>query len=263
MIKHIYKELLILLVLFIIIWVVFSFLKINKVKIDVDLPIETEESIGDLLINSYLNSNVLVNDSVVVNAIDIISARLLNSIDSTSFYYRFYVIENSEVNAFAFIGGNIIIYTGLLKNADSPEEVAAVLAHEIGHIEKRHVSDMLIQKIGLAVLLSILTGGDSSLLIEIIELSASNKFSRLHEEEADDFGLDLLEKSKISPNNMAKFFKKVKKQSTLNYEEKIEILSTHPDTDKRIRKSLRYKTKNDFESLPFDMKWDELKRRLI
>ena len=63
----------------------------------------------------------------------LISNRLVLAIDEPLFNYEFYLIASDEVNAFTIPGGRIFVFSGLLNEADNPEEVAAVLAHEIGH----------------------------------------------------------------------------------------------------------------------------------
>ncbi|MFP5471400.1 MAG: M48 family metallopeptidase [Bacteroidia bacterium] len=262
MTSKIYKELTILLLVFGAIWSIFSLVKAPKVHLDPTLPIETEEELGDMLMEHQLKYSTQVKDSTVVNAINKISERLLSSLDSTQYYYKFYVIEDPQVNAFATLGGHIVIYTGLLNLADSPEEIAAVLAHEIGHVEERHVSKMLVKKLGIGVITSILTGGDPAIILEVLEMSISNVFSRQHEGEADDFGLELLEKSNLSPTSLATIFRKMKDHSEFKYEKELGFLMTHPETDQRIRKSLRYKTKKDFKPESLDVDWSKVKEVL-
>ena len=263
MINKIYKELFLLLILFAGIWYVFSLVNIPKSEINLTISIETEEDLGDLLIENYLQNVTQVNDSSVLEAIEKITSRLENELDSSKFYYKFYIVENSDINAFATLGGHVVIYSGLLKIADSPEEIAAVLAHEIGHVEERHVANMLIKKLGVGVLSSILTGGDPAVIYEILEMSISSSFSRKHEGEADDFSLKLLEKANISPYSLASIFRKMSKMNQNKYEKELEFISSHPETDKRIRKSIRYKTKENFKSEAFDIDWNVVKENLM
>jgi len=262
MIQKIYNELLIIVVVFLSLWALFSWIKFPKPDIDLTLPVRTEEEIGDVLIEAYLKTNSVIKDTVILKAVNEISERLTNKLENSEYYHKFYVVNNPEINAFASLGGNIVIFSGLLKMADSPEEVAAVLAHEIGHVEEKHVSKTLINKLGVAVLSSILTGGDPTLIIEILEMTLSNTFSRSQEDKADDFSLELLEKSGIPPSSLATFFRKMKKNNDFGYEKQLEFISTHPDTDKRIRKSLRYKTKENFTHHPFEIDWSEIKEVL-
>ena len=256
------RDLIILVLIFGAIWGAFSLIKFPKIDVDLSIPLETEEELGEMLMESYLEQSVEVKDSVVLNALYKITDRLENSLDSSNFIYKFYVIENEQVNAFATLGGNVVVFTGLLKLTDSPEEVAAVLAHEMGHVEERHVSKMLVKQLGIGVVMSVLTGGDPALILEILEMSASSAFSRNHETEADDFGLKLLEKSNISPSSMATIFRKMKKHANMKYEKELEFISSHPETDKRIRKSIKYKTQKNFKSEPFDIDWSEVKEAI-
>jgi beta-barrel assembly-enhancing protease len=262
MIQKIYNELLVVVVVFLSLWALFSWIKFPSPNIDLTIPVRTEEEIGDVIIEAYLKSNTVIKDSLILKVVDEISERLIQNLDNSEYYHKFYVVNNPEVNAFASLGGNIVIFSGLLKLADSPEEVAAVLAHEIGHVEEKHVSKTLVSKLGVAMLSSILTGGDPTLVLEILEMTLSNTFSRSQEDKADDFSLELLEKSGIPPSSLATFFKKMKKINDFGYEKQLEFFSTHPETDKRIRKSMRYKTKDNFQHVPFNINWSEIKEVL-
>jgi len=155
------------------------------------------------------------------------------------------------------------VFTGLLKYADSPEEVAAVLAHEIGHIEERHVVNKVVKELGITLVLSVLSGGDPGFINEIIQQSISTVFDRKQESAADDYGLKLLEKSHIHPNAMAAIFRKIRDKYASSTFETLEFLSTHPNTNMRIKKSLEYKPKDSFESKAFDnIDWSALKETL-
>ena len=114
-----------------------------------------------------------------------------------------------------------------------------VLAHEMGHVEKRHTVDRLVREFGLSILFSIMTGGDSVLLSDVYQTLISTGFSRSQEKEADQFALELLEDANISPKSIASFFRKLNREN-LAYNEKIELIMTHPHNKARIKASLAY-----------------------
>lgn len=263
MIEKIYKELAILLIIFIGIWVVFIYVPIMPEAPENALSIENEQQIGDLLIETYLEQADLLNDSLINSVVDKIHKRLISGLDSTDYDYRIYVVKDEDINAFASLGGNVVIFSGLLKYADSPEEVAAVLAHEIGHVEERHVVNKVVKELGITLLLSVLSGGDPGFTYEIIQQSISSVFDRKQESSADDYGLKLLENSQIHPNAMAAIFRKIRDKYSSSTYETLELLSTHPNTNKRIKKSLEYKTDEKFEPKPFiDIDWDKVKESI-
>ena len=245
------KEFGLLVGIFLIIWLIFIYAPIRPEAPESAISLEQEQKIGEILIDSYLQEVTVVSDSTVTRVIDRIYQRLLHGLETTDYDYQIYVVKNENVNAFATLGGNIVVFTGLIKYADSPEEVAAVLAHEIGHIEERHVVNKVVKELGVGLVLSILTGGDAGFLNQILQQSVTTVFDRSQESEADDYGLELLENARIHPNSMAMIFRKIRDKYASSTIETLEFLSSHPNTNKRIKKSLDYKTAQDFQSNPF------------
>ena len=144
------------------------------------------------------------------------------------------VIDIGLVNAAALPGGNIVIFRQLLTEAESPDEVAGIIAHEIAHVEERHVTQLMIRQLGLGMIVSAFggpTGGS-------IESLMSAGFSRGAEREADARAIEMLRRAGISPLPTARFFERLaarearfgKVSAGLGY------LSTHPLSAERRRK---------------------------
>lgn len=230
-------------------------------KTDLDLSysvsIEQEQKLGNLFKEMMWDKYPTVKDNAADSAFQQIRDRLLQALDSTEYRYDFAILRDTNVNAFTIPGGNIYAFSGLLKFAETPEEVAAVLAHEIGHAEKRHVVTKLINEMSTTAVIAVITGGDPSVLTQMLQSVVGNSFSRKHEEEADKFALELLEKAKISPRSLAKFFQRLNEKD-LTYDENLELLMTHPHNNKRIEEARRYKTKKDFKPEPFLIDWKKV-----
>ena len=257
------KEFAVLISIFLLIWLAFIYIPLKPNTPEIAISLEQEQKIGDLIIDAYLKDVKVVTDSTINNALDKIYTRLLTGMDSTNYNYRIYVVQNDDMNAFASLGGNLVIFTGLIKYADMPEEVAAVLAHEMGHVEKRHVVNKVVKELGITLVLSVLSGGDPGFMNEILQQCVSTVFDRNQEGEADDYGLELLEKIQIHPNAMAAIFRKIRDKYSSSTFENIEFLSTHPNTNTRIKKSLNYKTKEGFVSRAIeDIQWQLVKDAL-
>lgn len=225
------------------------------------ISVEQEEQLGEYIMDAFLEGQVLVQDSTVDSAIWAIKSRLLQQIDSTPYEYHFYVVDNEMVNAVTFPGGNIVVFTGLLKFCTTPEEAAAVIAHEIGHVEQRHVVDKLVTELGLSFVIAVVTGGDATLIHELSRTALSSVFSRGQESEADDFGMKLLEESSIDPRSLATFFRKMNSEN-MDYNEYFEWIMSHPHNNSRIKASLEYKVSKDFKAVPLGIDWERLKGRL-
>lgn len=233
----------------------------SDLELSYEVSIKQEEELGDMFKEMIWDEFPTVKDNAADSAFQQIKDRLINALDTTAYRYQFTIIKSDQINAFTIPGGNIYMFSELIKVAETPEEVAAVLAHEIGHAEKRHVVTKLMQELSITAIVGILSGGDPSILTQVLQDIIGNNFSRRQEEEADKFALELLEKAGISPKSLARFFERLNEKD-LDYDENLEILMTHPHNDKRIEQVRRYKTKNGFKPTPFDLDWKKVQASL-
>jgi beta-barrel assembly-enhancing protease len=146
------------------------------------------------------------------------------------------------LNAFAVTGGNIIITRELIEKAGGPDEVAGVLAHEIGHVAHRHPEAQLIRMTGLQVLASVFTGskgGDTT--TSIAGIAALLSYSRTAEAEADAYARDTLGNASIDPLALKRFFETIvkledeKKDKSPTLSALGGLFATHPGTEDRIK----------------------------
>ena len=256
--RSILRDLLILLGGFGLIWLVFSLFSYPE---DPQLiSKQREEQLGETYVDLILLNPMFgeLNNPLVDSAVNIIGDRLVDGLGSSDYHYHFLVFESEMINAFTVPGGNVLISSGLLAFCDSPEELAAVMAHEMGHVEKRHVISRLIKELGI----EILTSGDQFVLGEITGILGSNSFDRKQEEEADLFAARLLESASIEPRTLATFFRKLEKESNRDLLEDFEIVSTHPNFKSRIREALNYRPAEDFHAREIELDWEEIKASL-
>jgi beta-barrel assembly-enhancing protease len=242
-----------------IIWALFTFLPIFKNDSKIEIPVEKEEKVGEIILKDILKNPSFkkVEDKKLDSVLLIVRRRLTDHLDQSRYHYRIVVFDNQMINAFALPGGYLMVSTGLLNLVEKPEELAAVLAHEMGHIEKKHMMRRLIRMAGINIILS----GDRYAIGEISKTLTSNVFDRRQEKEADEFSLDLLEKSGINPKVLASFFLRVtKKEGETN--ENLEFLLDHPNSDARIKASLEYKISPDFKEKKIDVDWNIVKSEL-
>ncbi len=256
---RIIRDLLILLAVFGVVWAVFTYFPIFPEENPIDLPFDKEEKLGELFLEAYLENETVLDNPLVDSAVYVIKERLIDSIGLTEYDYNVMVVQSEEINAFATFGGNIVVFSGLISFTERPEELAAVIAHEMGHIEHRHVVDRIIKELGIALLFGILTGGDAVLIDEISRTIASTVFDRRQEEEADEFSLALLEKCSLSPRNLGSFFRRLDDKLG-GYDRKLEMFMTHPNNMSRIKRSFEYELSEEFEEQPFNLDWDLVKQ---
>lgn len=221
---------------------------------------EQELKLGDLIATQIIETTneVVLQNELIDSVVWAVSSHLQKEIHLSEYDYKITVLDSPEINAFTIPGGRIYIFKGLLEFCDSAEQLAAILAHEMGHIEKRHTVSKLVKEFGLKIIFSIATGGDSILFSELGQSLLSSKFDRSQEKEADQFALELLENAAVSPTSIASFFRKLNREN-LEYDEKLELLMTHPHNNSRIKASLEYETENSFKPQPIAIDWERVK----
>ncbi len=139
-----------------------------------------------------------------------------------------------NINAFAVPGYHLIILNGLLEFADSPDEVAGVLAHEMGHAIEHHPTQGVIRKVGIQLVLTGAFGSSAEYASNLLHL----KYTREDEQRADDIAVELLNKANISTKGLVSFFEKLTQQYNLlaEHEEVLEYFSDHPGLMERIHR---------------------------
>jgi Zn-dependent protease with chaperone function len=138
------------------------------------------------------------------------------------------VVNRPEVNAFAMPGGRIVLLHGLLMRAEDADELAGVLAHEIGHLRHDHPLRGLMRAVGLGVLASILTGGSDVAALGATLLSLAN--SRAFEAEADTEAVRILQVAGIGTAGLHRFFARMEEQ---HLPDVARYLASHPSTAER------------------------------
>jgi predicted Zn-dependent protease len=190
----------------------------------------TEHKLGELL-EEMLSSEERVTGKTITSPVDSLLTRLCsnNNIDRQTI--NLHIIAKDEVNAFAMPGNHLVVYTGLIKASESPEQLAGVLAHEIAHLQLRHVMKKLVKEIGLSAVLGAAGGGE--LVREVLKNLSSSAYDRELEKEADLKAVQYLENADINAEPFARFL------FDLASEEKVPAvfkwMSTHPDSEERAK----------------------------
>ena len=159
--------------------------------------------------------------------------------DRQDLAYYFRIIDDKEFNAFAIPGGYIYVNSGLM-DAATDDELACVLAHEIGHVAARHSVKQLQANLGYQVIMSIALGisgqqamGDA---MDIVFNLASLGYSRKDETLADKLAVKYAKRAGFNPYGVITFFKKLQKEAEKHGGNlRIEIFSSHPNIEERIK----------------------------
>ncbi len=218
-------------------------------------------------LKNYLETDSKVLDDKAINAaVDSVKNRLLAHVSDTTYKIDVIVVESDEVNAVTFPGGLIVVFTPLLRLTSSPEELASVLAHEIGHVEHRDPLKQIVKELGVTTVLSMVNGGRPGPMIEsVVKDFLDIQYTREQERAADQYGLRLLAQSHIDPVNFAQFMEKLAPDSATREKpsEQVEYFSTHPDVQSRIDSAYAASKRFDKKTeIPFDIDWRYVKRGL-
>ncbi len=95
---------------------------------------------GDYYVRQLRGSAPLINDPLLVQYINGLGMRLVSHANSVRTPFHFYLINNDQINAFAFFGGNVVLHSALFRYSDTESELASVMAHEISHVTQRHLA---------------------------------------------------------------------------------------------------------------------------
>lgn len=200
------------------------------------LPVSIDRALGDAAA-SESTFGTEVHDPVLRAAVDEIVARLAPHAEAEGHDLRVTIVRSDEVNAFALPGGQITVFTGLLRDAESPEQVAGVMAHEIAHVTRRHGMRNLAHRAGISLALQLLIGGDAEgwtvLAADAAALAHQSQYSREQESEADADAVRTMARAGLDPTALAGFFR-VMQRSAPEGAEIASWLSTHPDHAERI-----------------------------
>lgn len=178
-----------------------------------------------------------IHDPEVALFVDGMGRRILKAVGQPPYAYRFFVIKDPTLNAFAVPGGSIYIHTGLIQKVSSADELASVMAHEIVHVNSRHIARMAgPDPSSLLGILGIFLGaaGPAAIIGQAIAVTRQLEFTRRLEEEADNLGVRYLAKAGYDPNASVQFMRKMFQETLLNPVEVPPYLLTHPLSQDRI-----------------------------
>jgi predicted Zn-dependent protease len=138
------------------------------------------------------------------------------------------IIHGDAVNAFAALGGRIYVFEGLVRQAQSAEELAGVLAHEIEHVRRRHIMQGALGRIITTQIPRLILSGPGPMESGLASLLLQMRFSREQESEADTGGLTRLRDAQVSVEGFERFFERLRDDGKVT-----SLLSDHPSSASR------------------------------
>jgi beta-barrel assembly-enhancing protease len=242
------------------------------------IPVEWEETLGDAVLSSFpVEKNP--DPKVIALLTDILRLLKQSKAEEIPYNLKIHILSTEKINALALPGGNIIIFEGLLKIAESPEELAGVLAHEAQHIYLKHSTRGILRNLASGLFMTLILGDANTVMEIAINIAGQLQtlgFSREMETEADIKGLEMMLDAKINPQGMFSIVKKLMKEelklegnkkntSTSKYFYEIfSYMSTHPSAKSRLKKLEAMIANNSeklFIPLYLNSNWNEIKPR--
>lgn len=241
------------------------------------LSLDKEKQIGNAMMRQLRASQPIIQDPVLIEYINHLGNQLVKHAQDVNYAFEFFLINNNELNAFAFFGGHVGIHSGLVTTADNESELASVIAHEISHVTQRHLARRLESQSQSQTLT--MAGMVSGILLTLVNptvgmaaLSASMaasqqasiNYTRSNEKEADRVGIALLANSNFDPQGAPSFFSKMSEQ--YRYASKPPaMLLTHPLPESRItdarQRAHNYPVRQLAPSLQFELAKSRIKAR--
>ena len=191
-------------------------------------PIKIETWIGELGLNEFSSTE----SNTLNQRLELLLVHLPKDSPLRQYQFHVHLADSDEVNAIALPGGNIVVFAGLLKEVQSENELAMVLAHELGHFAHRDHLRGLGRGLGIAVASALLFGQQSatSSIISNALLTFNRRYSQQQETAADQFGIDLLIKRYGHAGGAIDFFSRFDADA----EKDSYLLATHPHPQARV-----------------------------
>ena len=220
------------------------------------LSLPEERRLGEKTNRQVLSQVRLLGDPVVRGYVADIGRDILGVVGPQPFPYRFGVVVDDRLNAFAIPGGYIYVHTGLLLQVRDVDELAGVMGHEVGHVALRHSArnykKHVAGKLGYAALVlgaSIFADDQTAETVGqlggLALVGVLNSYTREGEREADDFAVGALHRAGYDPEGLPSFFETLlrMKRQAKGQGQRLELLerflSSHPSSEDRIRATRR------------------------
>ena len=200
------------------------------------------DAIGERSFEELLRTRPLVEGPETLGYVECVARALVDALGKDAGSWEVAVFDSSEPNAFALPGGHIGIHRGMLRVAKNPDQLAAVIGHEIAHVQAEHSNERLTQELavqGGLLLVDLLAEEPGSLAHEALrkalglgaEYGLLLPYSRAHEREADRLGRDLMARAGFDPRASVALWRNMEEAAG---EQPPEFLSTHPSHGSRL-----------------------------
>ncbi|MBW2269066.1 MAG: M48 family metalloprotease [Deltaproteobacteria bacterium] len=206
------------------------------------INVSQERELGLQFERQMRNELAFVYDRVIVDYVREMGEELVAQAGPQPFTYRFYVVYDDEINAFAGPAGHIYVHTETIQKARNASELAGVIAHEVGHVAERHIAENYnrsrntqigadVLTLGASILGGGMAGDAAALGTGLAAIGLLNSFGREAERESDVFAVRVMAGAGWDPNGLLTFFELLRHEEPRGGPT---FLSSHPATADRI-----------------------------
>jgi predicted Zn-dependent protease len=199
-----------------------------------------------------------IDEASVKEGLRKIQDRLTPALGTLAFPLEIYVVDSGTVNAVCLPGNIILVYAGLLRRLQSPEELAAILAHEIAHATHRDPMQALKRELGLAALFAMVGGRSDGVTGQLMRRLVSTGFSRQQELAADEEALRVLGAADIDPKTLGDALGRLRGDKK-DDPGVLQYISTHPGFDERVQLSEKASANWPGKARPIDLDWKQFR----
>ena len=234
-----------------------------------------ERRLGESIMLEVRSDPSYSEDTEITDYLNSMGNKLVGASSDSRQEFNFFLMMDSQVNAFALPGGFVGINSGLMLTAQSESELAGVMSHEIGHVVQRHFARMLsaqkdTQLMALAGLaIAILASRSSSQVSQAAmigsqagSIQSSLNFTRANEQEADRVGFQILEKAGFDPAAMALFFERMLNATRFYQTTAPAYLRSHPLTTTRISDMQNRMQNLQYKQVPDSLEFQLMRAKL-
>jgi predicted Zn-dependent protease len=208
---------------------------------------DQEQALARSIMKQIYADSRYLDDPVIEEYLDNLGYRLVSHSPGNQRTFDFFVMRDPTINAFALPGAHIGVHTGLIANAENESELAAVLAHEISHVNQNHLYRTIANQersfwpsmaaLAVAILAS-RSNPDAGMAAlagtQALNLQNQLSYSRDFEREADRMGFNIMQNAGFDPHAMATFFERLQRANRLYDSNAPAYLHDHPLTSERI-----------------------------
>lgn len=210
------------------------------------LDLDEEKELGRKMLQTVREHFRLIEDPEVAGYVQSIGKRVVRAAGPVHYDYAFFVIDDATPNAFAIPGGYVFVFRGLLELMESEAELASILAHELAHVQSRHIHKQLEKgrMLSIAAIVGTLAGAFLGLESGAAQALAVGtmagvqtlqlKYSRENEEEADRLGFAYLKSTGYDPQAMVTVMQKMRRMNWQSDSRVPSYLMTHPALGERV-----------------------------